>query len=79
MTDIPNLAFLPDGNYDLSTPERALAACESALRIIANTIPMAYHSRGPEFVRDQMVSTAQKLAGQLRLRRKPADGLMGPL
>jgi len=75
-TDIPNLAFLPDGSYDLSTPERKLAACEATLYVIANTIPTAYFSHGPEFVRDQMMASAQKLVEQLRLRRKPADGVM---
>jgi hypothetical protein len=75
-TDIPNLAFLPNGSYDLSTPERKLAACEAALYHIANTIPMAYHNRGPEFVRDQIQRNAVQLVQQLRLARKPADGVM---
>lgn len=74
VTDIPNLAFLPDGSFDMSTPERKLAACEAALYNIAHTIPWAYHSRGPEFVRDEMAANASKVVHQLRALRKPADG-----
>lgn len=70
MIDIPNLAFLPDGSYDLSTPERKLAACEAALRGIA-IIPQAYHSRGPEFCRDEMARHAVQLVRQLCDARVP--------
>lgn len=66
MTDIPNLAFLPDGSYDLSTPERKLAACEAALYSIGTTIPIAYYNRGPEFVRDRMARNATELVRLLR-------------
>lgn len=58
--DIPNLTFLPDGSYDLSTP--------AALRNIGTTIPIAY--RGPEFVRDQMARNANQLVEQLRASRR---------
>lgn len=68
-SDIPNLAFLPDGSYDLSTPERVIAACEATLYNIGNTIPMAYYNRGPAFVRDQMQHNAVQLVEQLRKAR----------
>lgn len=64
-TDIPHLAFEPDGSYDVSTPEKRLAAAEATLRFVA-TIPIAYHARGPAFCRDEMARIAGETATLLQ-------------
>ena len=57
-------SYSTDGNYDLTTPEKRLAAAEAMLRFIA-IIPQAYHSRGPEFCRDEMRRQAELGARQI--------------
>jgi hypothetical protein len=68
-TDIPNLEFTADGQYDINTPERAAAAAEACLRSIA-TFPIAYWSRGPEYCRDEMARIAGELASRLQRQRR---------
>lgn len=63
--DIPNLAFTKDGKYDLRSKAKRAAAMEACLKVIAS-IPQAYYSRGPEFVRDEMQRCAVELLNQLR-------------
>jgi hypothetical protein len=75
--DIPHLAFARDGSYDLSTPERQLAAAEAALRVIA-AVPHAYHARGAEHCREEMARQATLFAQQLRRAREAPQGATAP-
>lgn len=64
-------SFTANGGYDLTTPEKRLAAAEAMLRNIA-MIPQAYHSRGPDFCRDEMRRAAEDGASQLADAAQPS-------
>lgn len=58
------LAFTRDGQYDLSTPGRRLAAARATLEYIT-IIPQLGHSRGPEWTIAQMKDAARRMAVDL--------------
>lgn len=73
----PDLAFSPDGGYDVSTPARQLAACRAALAGVA-VVPQAYHGRGAEFCRDEMQRQAADLLRRLRDARETPTAPTSP-